>query len=298
MEIRKNEILCIGEVLWDRLPSGAKPGGAPMNVALHLNAIGLDASIASSVGKDEAGQELIDFLRKSGVQTNLIQQDAKLPTSEVLVHLDANNNATYEICEPVAWDNIQLNSELDEKAKNSGLIIYGSLASRNETTRQTLLKLMDNEEAVKLIDVNLRKPYDKQDVLEVLLAKSDIVKLNDDELVVFARWHGINSTSEKELIEWFVNHYKVDMLCVTRGEKGAIMFYNKEFYEHPGFKVNAVDTVGAGDAFLAGLVASFLQKKTPSEAIAFACATGAFVASKAGATPKYDMNEINAILNQ
>jgi len=298
MEISKNEILCIGEVLWDRLPSGAKPGGAPMNVALHLNAIGLDAAIASSVGKDEAGQQLIDFLQESGVKTNLIQVDEKLPTSEVLVHLDANNNATYEICEPVAWDNILLTDALTEKAKNSGLIIYGSLASRNKTTRETLLKLLDNDDAVKLIDVNLRKPYDKQDVLEVLLAKSDIVKLNDDELVVFAGWHGVEGKTERELVEWFMSQYKVEMLCVTKGDKGALMHYKNEFYEHPGFKVNAVDTVGAGDAFLAGLVASFLQKKSATEVLAFACATGAFVASKAGATPKYDMNEINAILKQ
>ena len=297
MNITKKEILCFGEVLWDRLPSGAKPGGAPMNVALHLNAIGLDAAIASSVGDDEAGQQLIDFLRNAKVDTSLVQTDKKLPTSEVLVHLDKNNNASYEICEPVAWDNIQLNDDLSKKAKNSGLIIYGSLASRNKTTRETLLNLLDND-ALKLIDVNLRQPYDKQEVLEQLLAKSDIVKLNDDELRTFAGWNGIKSDTEKELIKWFVQHYKVEMLCVTRGEKGAAMFYENKLYQHPGFKVNAVDTVGAGDAFLAGLVAAFLQNKPASNALTFACATGAFVASKAGATPEYDMNEITAIMTQ
>ena len=149
-----------------------------------------------------------------------MQTDKKLPTSEVLVHLDKNNNASYEICEPVAWDNIQLNDDLSKKAKNSGLIIYGSLASRNKTTRETLLNLLDND-ALKLIDVNLRQPYDKQEVLEQLLAKSDIVKLNDDELRTFAGWNGIKSDTEKELIKWFVQHYKVEMLCVTRGEKGS-----------------------------------------------------------------------------
>ena len=297
MNITKKEILCFGEILWDRLPSGAKPGGAPMNVALHLNAIGLDAAIASSVGNDEAGQQLIDFLQNAKVDTSLVQTDKKLPTSEVLVHLDKNNNASYEICEPVAWDNIQLNDDLSKKAKNSGLIIYGSLASRNKTTRETLLNLLDND-ALKLIDVNLRQPYDKQEVLEQLLAKSDIVKLNDDELRTFAGWNGIKSDTEKELIKWFVQHYKVEMLCVTRGEKGAAMFYENKLYQHPGFKVNAVDTVGAGDAFLAGLVAAFLQNKPASNALTFACATGAFVASKAGATPEYDMNEITAIMTQ
>lgn len=297
MNIKSNEILCIGEVLWDRLPTGAKPGGAPMNVALHLNAIGLDVTVASSIGNDQAGEELKQFLEESGVATNYIQTDSKLPTSEVLVHLDENNNASYEICEPVAWDNIRLTETLQEKAKQAGLMIYGSLASRNPESRNTLMTLLDND-AVKLIDVNFRKPYDKQDVVELLLEKTDIVKLNDDELFVFAGWHNKAAEDEKELVKWFASNYNVQMVCVTKGEKGALLYYEGEFYEHPGFKVNAVDTVGAGDAFLAGIVAALLQKKEPEEALAFACATGAFVASKAGATPKYDMDEIKRIMQQ
>lgn len=295
MEIKNNEILCFGEVLWDRLPSGAKPGGAPMNVALHLNAIGLDATIASSVGNDEPGKELKTFLEDSGMSTSFIQIDDNLPTSEVLVHLDENNNASYEICEPVAWDCIRLTDSLMKKAKQAGLLIYGSLASRDPLTRETLLSLLDYD-GVKLIDVNFRKPYDSQEVVEQLLEKSDIVKLNDDELDVFAKWHNLSIASEHSLVEWFVTHYNIEMLCVTKGEKGALLYCNGKFYEHPGFKVNAVDTVGAGDAFLAGLIASLLNKKEPVDALAFACATGAFVASKAGATPKYDMTEIDTIL--
>ena len=295
MKFRNNSALCFGEVLWDRLPTGAKPGGAPLNVALHLSAIGLNASVASKVGKDKAGEELVAFLKDSGVDTSLIQTDENLPTSEVLVHLDENNNATYEICEPVAWDNINLSKELLQKANECGLLIYGSLASRNKTTRNTLLKLLETD-AVKLIDVNLRKPYDKKEVLEILLSKSDIVKLNDDELAVFGHRRGVNSNAEKELIEWFVAEYGFKMVCVTKGDKGATMYFEGQFYEHPGFKVHAVDTVGAGDAFLAGIVAAFLLKKDPNEAIALACATGAFVASQAGATPKYDMQVIEKIM--
>ena len=297
MKLKNNSILCFGEVLWDRLPSGAKPGGAPLNVAIHLNAIGLNASIASRVGNDEAGAELTRFIKESGLSTDLIQVDQSLPTSEVLVHLDAQNNASYEICEPVAWDNILPNKPLLEKAKNSGLLIYGSLASRNETTRNTLLQLLQ-ENALKLIDVNLRKPYDKKDVLELLLPKSNIVKLNDIELVEITRWHNKTSQDEKELVKWFAKQFEIEMLCLTKGENGALIYIDDTFYEHPGFKVKAVDTVGAGDAFLAGLVASFLLNKAPEDALAFACATGAFVASKEGATPVYDMQEIVHILSE
>ena len=295
MKIKNNSILCFGEVLWDRLPTGTKPGGAPLNVAIHLNAIGLNASLASSIGNDEAGTQLLAFIQDSGLDTALLQVDKMLPTSEVLVHLDASNNATYEICEPVAWDNILLNEKLSEKANQAGLLIYGSLASRNETTRNTLSKLLDTD-ALKLIDINLRAPYDKKEVVDLLLSRSDIIKLNDIELAQIAEWYSITTKNEKELIRWLSKNYNIEMVCVTKGEKGALIFLNNIFYEHPGFKIRAVDTVGAGDAFLAGLVASLLQNKPPDKALAFACATGAFVASKSGATPKYNMKEINAIL--
>lgn len=295
MKIKNNQILCFGEVLWDNLPSGAKPGGAPMNVALHLNNIGQNVILASKIGNDARGQKLVGFLQVSGLKTDLIQTDETLPTSEVLVHLDKNNNASYEICEPVAWDNIQLTESLVNEAKNSGLIIYGTLASRNSTTRQTLLSLLEND-AVKLIDVNLRKPYDSREIVEMLLLKSNIVKLNDDELATIAKWHNQFSFDEKSMVEWFAGKFNSELVCVTKGDKGAILFAKGEYYKHTGFKVNAIDTVGAGDAFLAGFLAAILEGKPYSEALIIACATGAFVATKTGATPQYDKNQINRII--
>ncbi|WP_372931808.1 carbohydrate kinase family protein [Mariniphaga sediminis] len=295
MEFKNKYVLCIGEVLWDRLPSGTKPGGAPMNAALHLNAIGQNVSIASRIGNDQAGDELKTFLEKSGMSTALIQVDKQLPTSEVLVHLDENNNATYEICEPVAWDNIEVTDSLLKHAEKSGILIYGSLASRNQETRHTMMKLLEGE-AVKLIDVNLRAPYNSREIVEPLLQKSDIIKLNDDELLRVATWYNKQSMDERELTRWLSDKYNAKMVCVTKGEKGALLFSEDCFYEHPGFTVNAVDTVGAGDAFLAGLIASLLNNKSYPDSLAFACATGAFVASKAGATPEYNMQEIEQIL--
>ncbi|HZL11773.1 MAG TPA: carbohydrate kinase [Prolixibacteraceae bacterium] len=295
MKIKNNQILCIGEILWDNLPSGAKPGGAPMNVALHLNRVGQQAAVASKVGNDKQGKKLLDFLEISGLNIDLVPVDETLPTSEVLVHLDANNNATYEICEPVAWDNLTLTDSLSKKAKESGLIIYGSLASRNAVSRNSILNLLEND-ALKLIDVNLRKPYDTREIVEVLIRKSDVVKLNDDELLVFAQWNEVQLQDEKSRISWFANHYQSKMVIVTKGDKGAILFADGEFFEHPGFKVNAVDTVGAGDAFLAGFIAALYEGKTNDKALEFACAAGSFVASKAGATPEYNRFEIEQLI--
>jgi fructokinase len=295
MKIKNNQILCIGEILWDNLPSGAKPGGAPMNVALHLNRIGQKVSISSKVGNDEKGKKLLAFLEDSGLRTDLIQIDQTLPTSEVLVHLDENNNATYEICEPVAWDNLVLTDSLISQAKSSGLIIYGTLASRNPVTRKTILGLLEND-VVKLIDVNLRQPYDTREIVEQLILKSDIVKLNDEELGVFGQWYNKHKHDEESLVRWFAEEYNSKMVIVTKGDKGALLYSDGVFYEHSGFKVDAVDTVGAGDAFLAGFIAALLEGKTNNKALEFACAAGAFVASKAGATPEYDRIEIEKLI--
>ena len=295
MKIKNNQILCIGEILWDNLPSGAKPGGAPMNVALHLNRIGQKVSISSKVGNDEQGKKLLAFLEDSGLHTDLIQIDETLPTSEVLVHLDENSNATYEICEPVAWDNLVLTDSLINQAKTSGLIIYGTLASRNPETRKTILRLLEND-IVKLIDVNLRQPYDTREIVEELILKSDIVKLNDEELGVFGQWYNKHKYDEESLVRWFAEEFNSKMVIVTKGDKGALLYSDGVFYEHSGFKVDAVDTVGAGDAFLAGFIAALLEGKTNDKALEFACAAGAFVASKAGATPEYDRIEIEQLL--
>ena len=294
-EIYKN-VICFGEVLWDMLPAGAKPGGAPLNVAIHLKKQGINPILVSKIGNDKNGEKLIDFLEESSLKTNSIQKDYELPTSEVLVHLDENRNASYEICEPVAWDNITIKSEIENAAKTADLIVYGSLASRNKTTRNTLFHILENSSATKLVDINLRAPYDNRDWIEELLHISDFVKLNDDELIKIANWNSI-SGNEEELISWISDNFKCPTICVTRGENGAVLFINNEFYSHPGFKVNAVDTVGAGDSFLASLIASLSQNIQPKKALEKACATGAFVASQSGAVPDYSEKDIELILN-
>lgn len=292
---RYNNILCFGEVLWDMLPTGAKPGGAPLNVAIHLKKQGQNPIVISKIGDDNDGKNLLNFLSKSGINTNTIQKDNKLATSKVLVHLDDNKNATYEICEPVAWDNIQLNETTKNATNKIDLIVFGSLASRNQTTRKTLFQLLDSSTAPRLLDVNLRPPFDKQELVEMLLYKSDFIKLNDDELLIIAGWNN-KKGNETELIKWLANHFNCQTVCVTRGAHGAVLFIENNLYEHSGFQVNAVDTVGAGDSFLASLIANLSKNCHPAKALEYACATGAFVASKPGAVPDYSEKDIQQLI--
>jgi fructokinase len=292
-----NNIICFGEVLWDMLPTGAMPGGAPLNVAIHLKKQGMNPVLISRVGTDKLGEELNDFLKKERVNTDFVQVDNNLDTSQVLVHLDEKRNATYEICEPVAWDNIQFTGEIKEKSKQADLIIYGSLASRNKTTRATLFSILENTKATRLVDINLRAPYDNREWIEELLKVSDFAKLNDDELRKIAGWNNVTG-NETELTRWLSDFYKSSTVCVTRGDNGAILYSGGTIFEHPGFKVTVADTVGAGDSFLASLVRSLSRNDNPEKALEIACATGAFVASQSGAVPGYSEKEINGIIDR
>ena len=292
-----NQIICFGEVLWDMLPTGPQPGGAPLNVSVHLKKQGQNPVLISKIGKDDKGSKLLSFLKHAGINTDYIQTDDDLPTSQVLVHLDENKNARFEICEPVAWDNIGITNEIKELVKNAELIIFGTLASRNETTRDTLFKIIENTNASLLLDVNLRPPFNRQAIVETLLQKVNMVKLNSEELIEIASWNDI-SGNERELIKYMSEFYDCSVVCVTRGEKGAILFTDNNFYEHPGFRVKAKDTVGAGDSFLASLVSLLFQNHMPQKALEYACATGALVASKKGAVPEYTSADIEKIIKK
>jgi fructokinase len=296
MKLPDGKILCFGELLWDRLPSGSKPGGAPMNVALHLKRLGQSPWFASRVGDDEPGRELISFLKDNGLKTGLIQRGKTLPTSEVLVKVDRKGIPSYKICEPVAWDNIAWTKKMEERSRNAGVIIFGTLAARNEITRNTLLNLL-NTKAFRILDINLRPPYDQQETVEQLISRCDFLKLNKDELKLVSSWLETSRFDTENQISALANHFGLSGVCVTCGEEGAILYTGNHFYRHSGYKVEVADTVGAGDAFLAALVHSFLLKKSPEESLAWACATGALVASKEGATPAYDVTDIVSLMN-
>lgn len=281
------DVVCFGEVLWDVLPDGALPGGAPMNVAYHLNRLGVKAQMISKVGEDDWGRQLLNFMQHHQIATTLVQQDDNYPTGTVLATPGANHEMQYDIVKPVAYDFIDATAAAIDAVTAASYFVFGSLANRTEHTRNSLLQLL-NIAKTKVLDINLRPPHFEQEVLESLLHQADILKINEHELEQISDWHADISLFEDQ-VKLIADRYGVHNIIITKGAAGASFFGNGKFYHHPGYKVVVADTVGSGDSFLAGFLSSFIKGVEVEQCLDFACKLGAFVATKKGACPEYSV---------
>ncbi|MEQ3664534.1 MULTISPECIES: carbohydrate kinase family protein [unclassified Olleya] len=289
-------IVCFGEVLWDVFPSHKKIGGAPLNVALRLQSLDNNVSIISSIGDDNKGNKIKDFILSQGVNIDNLQVDAKLKTGKVKVMLNAKGSASYDIMFPRAWDNIQITSLNKSVTQQADAFIYGSLVARDENSRETLYQLL-NYAKYKIFDVNLRAPYYTKEVLNHLMNEADFIKFNDEEIFEIGETLNSKTHSLEQNIKFLADHTNTKTICVTKGRHGAILYFNDTFYYNSGYHIEVVDTVGAGDSFLATLISKLLKGDNPQDAINYACAIGALVAGSQGANPKFSMEDINTFIN-
>lgn len=280
------EVLCFGEIVWDSLPTGLFLGGAPLNVARHLCAQGVSVRVASRVGADRLGTEAVDRVAREGVGTDLVQVDPDRPTGFVKVRLDTGATPDFEIVRPAAWDAIEPTAGLLDCAGRADILVYGTLAQRSATSRTTLERLWETGSRT-IYDVNLRRPYAPPEIIRRSLEAADAVKLNEDELAWLGDrfgWSGHDHDRAAALATTF----GCDVVCVTRGENGAALWRRGEWSEHPGFDVAVRDTVGAGDAFLATLLAGMIRGDPDEELLRRANRVAAWVASQHGALPATD----------
>ena len=277
------EILCVGEVLWDALPEGLFLGGAPFNVACHLRAAGLRVAMVSRLGEDQLGEEALRRATRYGVGVDLIQSDSALPTGFVRVTVDPAGNPAYEIVEPAAWDAIVATGALVARAAEARAIVFGSLAQRHAISRATIERLWDGE-ATMVFDVNLRPPYDDKEVVRRSLRRADVVKLSEQEMVQVTKWFDL-PPDPREGVAALAETFACPVVCLTRGSEGAALLNEGRWTEHPGYKVEVRDTVGAGDAFLAVLLAGLLSGGADAALLQHANLIGAYVATQYGAVP-------------
>ncbi len=286
------DTICFGEILWDILPHRTMPGGAPMNVCYHLNKMGVQAALVSKIGKDKNGADLVHFLQENSIPTALLQEDNNNPTGTVTA-TQMDDEMHYEIVAPVAWDFIEASSTLVKKVAEASYFVCGSLAARNETTKNTLLQLLDVAQT-KVIDINLRAPYYNQPTIEALLKHANILKLNHHELDLISKWysHEVNLERQMQLLK---DKFSISVIIVTRGSDGAVLMEANKLYYHQGFTLKINDSIGCGDAFLAGFLSKRIVGEVAESALNFACQTGAFIATQQGGCPAYNINDIERI---
>lgn len=283
-------IVCFGEMLWDIFPDAQKAGGAPFNVTYHLKQQGIASFILSRVGKDELGNRLLQQIDSWGIPPSYCQVDNEQATGTVLATLDENKEAHYDIVSPVAWDFIEWTPAYEALVKNCGAFVYGSLSTRNEESRNTLYRLLESA-PYKVFDINLRPPFFSLPILEHLLQQADLVKINQAELKQILELLSQTYDSEDDRVRFLQERFHIGEVLLTKGSKGALYYDHQTQRTFPSIPVVINDTVGSGDSFLAGYLAQIIKGSTIEKAMLNATAMGAFITSKIGACPSYDLLE-------
>ena len=290
-------IVGLGEALWDVLPEGKKLGGAPANFAYHTRQFGLNSMAVSAIGEDKLGDETLAALDEKGLEYNIAR--VPYPTGTVQVTLDDNGIPTYNIRENVAWDNIPFTPELEEIARNCRAVCWGSLAQRNVVSRETIHRFLetmpDGDGRLKIFDVNLRQNFYNEDILCDSLRQCNVLKINDEELVIIGRMFGYPGLDMRNKCWLILGKYNLDMLVLTCGTNGSYVFTpgRVSFQETP--RVDVVDTVGAGDAFTGAFCSGILKGMSVPEAHKMAVDVSAYVCTQSGAMPVLPGSIVNRV---
>ena len=302
-------VVGMGEALWDVLPEGKKLGGAPANFAYHISQFGLNSRVVSAVGDDKLGAEILENFREKKLfgivetvpyptGTVQVELDAEgVPCYDikegvagtVQVELDAEGVPCYDIKEGVAWDNIPFTPGLENLARHTRAVCFGSLAQRSVVSRETINRFIDampdGDDILKIFDINLRQGFYTKEILCNSFRKCNILKINDEELVTVSRMFGYPGIDLQDKCWILLAKYNLKMLILTCGVNGSYVFTpgSISFVETP--KVVVADTVGAGDSFTATFVASILKGKSVREAHELAVKVSAYVCTQNGAMP-------------
>ncbi|MFH7324862.1 carbohydrate kinase [Desulfurivibrio sp. C05AmB] len=295
-------IVAIGEVVWDIFPDREVLGGAPVNVAYHLAAQGLAVRVITRVGRDGLGDATLARLAQLGLPLAGVQRDEELATGRVRVTFGPDREPRYEIVAPAAWDNIDPAAALATVGDQPYDLVFGTLAQRDSRSRLAI-RALAAQALTCFYDVNLRPPFTPRELVLESLALADLVKVNGEELRQLAAWLDLPglpedagepgsppgelviSRDQEQLAAAVRERYGLAALVITEGAAGAWVRTASATQAVPGEPVAVADTVGAGDAFFAALIAAYQEKLPWPEILRRANRRGAYVASRPGATP-------------
>lgn len=279
-------VVGIGEVLWDMLPGGKQLGGAPANFVYHAAALGAAGGVVSCVGNDPLGREICARLDALKLDRRFLAVAKDRPTGTVDVRLDPAGKPRYVIHERVAWDVIPCSDALLGLAKETDAVCYGSLAQRSAVSRATIRSFLEAvpSSGLRVFDVNLRQSFFSGETLRSTLRLSNVMKVSDEELPVVARLLK-SPGSDIEAVRKLLARYHLRLAALTRGAQGSVLVSADGMHVHPGIRVRVADTVGAGDAFTAGVVMGMLSGWPLDRISDLANRLAAYVCSQPGAMP-------------
>lgn len=290
-DVRPEEavIVGVGEILWDLFPGGRQLGGAPFNFTFHCHRLGHSSVPVSRVGDDEPGREIRATVRRLGLSDAFLQNDHQHPTGTVTVAVDQRGQPAFTITPDVAYDYLSWDDSLEALLRRARAVCFGTLVQRQAVARATVQRLVHAaRHALVVYDINLRQRDYSRDVIEASLAASRWVKLNDDELILLRDLLGLSGTTDATTLAELRRRYDVELAALTRGERGCLVQTAGEEIDIPGRRVPVADTVGAGDAFTAGLLVYTLEGKPLADAAAFANRLAGHVVASVGGTPLLD----------
>ena len=283
--------LTFGEALFDIIEGSAHLGGAPLNLAAHLSKLGAKPAVLTAVGRDELGKILLSIAEEMGVDTSYILIDDKRPTGTVTVKLEEEGIPLFAINEGVAWDAITPDERRFEAlaVEDWDVFCFGTLAQRSEENRKTLKRLLSEIKTKHYFyDVNLRAGFYRKEWILSSLDHCTILKMNEEEAATISGMLFGTVYPCKTLCHLLTDRYpKISVICITKGPGGAAVYQEGVYEEIKTTPIEVADTVGAGDAFSAGFLYTFLSGYGVSKAASFASMLGTYVASKPGAVPEY-----------
>lgn len=282
----KKVFVGMGEALWDILPEGPRIGGAPANFVWHAGQFGFESVAVSAVGVDILGDDIVRTFDGMGLRHCLGR--VGFPTGTVQVTLDINGIPTYDICEGVAWDHIPWSAELETLAARTDVFCFGSLAQRNEVSRDSIRRFLQHmpvrKESLRVFDINLRQRFYSRDVILESLEACNILKMNDEELEILSAMFGLSGTFDDRTLELF-RKFGLRCLIVTCGARDSHVFTEEVHSVIETPQVAVRDTVGAGDSFCAALCAALCAGMEVREAHRLAVDVSAWVCTQPGAMP-------------
>jgi len=291
-------VISIGEVLWDIVGQDEYLGGASFNFSAHLSRLGHTVSFISAVGADPRGQRVVDSMSRLGLTTEYLHIDESHATGIVSVALASDGQPKFILHRPAAYDFPQLTAAQFDRlfSRPFDWIYFGTLHQISPQARQLTTELLDRRSgARRFYDVNLRADSYTPTLIQHLMSRATVVKLNHEEVEALACMFGTRHRSLEEFCRNYADQYKWEGVCVTRGSLGCTVLLNGQYIEAPGYPIQVVDTVGAGDAFAAAFLHGLGSGWSPLEIADFANRVGALVASRRGAIPDWSIAEAIAL---